>query len=231
MMRSIAVVGASLAGVTAVETLREEGFSGDITLVGQEPGLPYDRPPLSKQAIQGGEIVQPTGLRTQAELDALDIRLRLGVRASSLTPAAGGGRHRVDLSDGSRLETDGVIIATGARARSLPFAEPATGVHLLRTYEDAVAIRRDFERRPRVVVIGGGLLGMEVASSARAHGLDVTVLEADELPMAAAFGHTVGGWVQALHRRRGVRLRCGVQVAGFVGTAKLEGLVLADGTL
>lgn len=230
-MRSIAVVGASLTGVTAAEALREEGFDGVITLVGQEPCLPYDRPPLSKQIIQRAGSAEPVGLRTRAELDALDIRLRLGVWASSLTPAADGGRHRIDLADGSRLDADGVILATGARARTLPFTEPATGVHLLRTYGDATGIRRAFEQRPRVIVVGGGLLGMEVAAGARSHDLDVTVLEAEELPMVGAFGRTLGRWAEALHRRRGVRLMCGVKVAGFVGTTRLEGLVLADGTL
>ncbi|WP_433425985.1 NAD(P)/FAD-dependent oxidoreductase [Microtetraspora malaysiensis] len=230
-MQSIAVVGASLAGVTAAEALREEGFDGVITLVGQESCLPYDRPPLSKQAIQGAEQVEPAGLRTRAELDALDVRLRLGVRASSLAPASAGGRHRIGLADGDRLDVDGVILATGARARSLPFTEPATGVHLLRTYGDAVGIRRDFERRPRVVVVGAGFLGMEVAASARAHDLDVTVLEAADLPMVGPLGRTLGRWAEAVHRQRGVRLMCGVQVAGFVGTTRLQGLVLADGTL
>lgn len=230
MISSIAVVGASLAGITAVEALRQRGFDGAITLIGDESEAPYDRPPLSKQALRADVADVVHSLRASDEIADLGVDLCLGTPARHLRQRVGP-LHVIELADGRVITVDRVIAATGARARTLPFAEPQAGVFVLRTHADAAAIKSAFDAARNVVVIGAGFLGLEVASSARARGLEVTVLEAGAAPLGRSLGTRLGNWATDLHRQRGVDIRCRMEVAGFVGHDRLEAVALRSGEL
>jgi len=221
----IVVVGASLAGLSAVETLRQDGFDGELVAVGAEPVLPYDRPPLSKQVLQGHWEPEKTELRDQAQYDALGVTWHLGRRATAVDPAA----RTVTLDDGEPLAYDGLVIATGATPRWLPGSEGLEGVYVLRTLAECLALRAEFETASRVCVVGAGFIGAEVAASARQRGLDVTVLEALPAPLARAFPAEMGAACAALHLDHGVDLRCGVTVAGFEAVGgRVAGVRLVD---
>ena len=224
-MRAITVVGASLAGLYAARALRDQGYDGRLVVVGDEPHRPYDRPPLSKDFLAGK--VEADLLRLEDAEDDLDADWRLGAPAASLDATT----REVVLADGSRIESDGVVIATGARARTLPTVGSLGGVHVLRTLDDALALRRELIPGSRLVVIGAGFIGGEVASTARALGLEVTVVEALATPLAGPLGAQMGAVVSALHEHHGVRLRCGTGVNRLVGRDRVEGVELADGTL
>ncbi|MET9497237.1 FAD-dependent oxidoreductase [Streptomyces sp. NPDC006552] len=227
-MRRIVVAGASAAGLAAAETLRREGFGGTLTLVGAEPHLPYDRPPLSKQVLAGAWPPERTALRAGADLAALDLDLRLGTAATGLDTAA----RAVALSDGASVGYDGLIVATGVRPRGLPECAPADGVHVLRGLDDALTLRDRLAAGRRLVVVGAGFLGCEVASSARALGVAVTLVEPAPIPLAHAVGEQVGGHLARLHRDRGVDLRLGTKVTGIeTGAAGRRGVQLSDGTV
>lgn len=219
----VVVVGASLAGLRACETLRNEGYEGAITLVGAEPHMPYTRPPLSKKLLAGEWGEERVHLRKAADLDGLALRLRLGVAATALDTAA----RTVTLADGDELPFDGLVIATGASARSLPGQPDLDGVFVLRTLDDAFALRARLaaEPRPRVVVIGAGFIGLEVAATARTLGCGVTVLEGLPAPLIRGLGAEMGTAVAAVHGRHGVDLRCGVRVGGIEAGARDAGRV------
>ena len=223
-LQTIAVVGASLAGLRASETLRRLGFDGTLVLIGAESHLPYDRPPLSKEILQGSWEPERLALRRKdyAEL-ALD--LRLGRRAVALDPRA----REILLDDERRVSYDGLVIATGATPRRLRNAPDLEGLHVLRTLEDSLAIRDALAGGPRVAVVGAGFIGAEVAASCRARGLEVTLIEALEVPLAHALGPAMGEVCAALHRDHGVDLRCGVGVSGFTGERRVDGVLLDDG--
>jgi NADPH-dependent 2,4-dienoyl-CoA reductase/sulfur reductase-like enzyme len=227
---NLVVVGASLAGLRAVEAARKAGFTGAITLVGAETHLPYDRPPLSKAFLDRsapGSVPVPPTLRAESLLrDELDVRLVLGRPATALDTTA----REVVVGD-RRLPYDAMVIATGARARTLPGTEHLAGVHTLRTLDDATAVRQALERGARTVVIGAGFIGSEVASSARKRGLDVTVIDAMPTPLARAVGEAMGGLCASLHRRAGTNLRCGTGVKAIEGADRIEQVVLTDGTI
>ena len=223
-LRTIVTVGASLAGLRAAETLRHEGYEGRLVFVGEERHLPYDRPPLSKELLAGEWEPEQIALRKQP-YDDLDLDMRLGHRATGLDVA---GRF-VELDGNERLAFDGLVITTGARPRTLPDTPPLDGIFVLRTLDDCLAIRARLEARPRVVVIGAGFIGSEVAATCRGRGLDVTVLEMLPVPMARAVGPVIGDVCGQLHRDHGVDLRCGVTVAGFEGRDRVERVRLADG--
>jgi 3-phenylpropionate/trans-cinnamate dioxygenase ferredoxin reductase subunit len=227
--RRVVVVGASLAGLRAAEELRHQGFDGTITMVGDEPHRPYDRPPLSKQVLAGDwdedrielTVTDPGGV------DALDLDWRLGVRATGLDV---GGR-RVELAGGEQLAYDGLVIATGARPRELPGTEDLAGVHTLRTLDDYRAIRAGLEAGAgRTVVVGAGFIGAEVAATCRARGCEVTILEALPVPLGRALGDEMGAVMGELHSDHGVDLRLGAGVAGFEGGDRVERVRLADGS-
>jgi 3-phenylpropionate/trans-cinnamate dioxygenase ferredoxin reductase subunit len=227
-MKSVAVVGASLAGLSAVRALRTEGYDGSLTVIGAEHHEPYDRPPLSKEFLKGDLAADELALGSQEEYQDLDVRWVLGRSAVRLDPR----NAAVTLDDGREIRTDAVVIATGATPRTLPGGGGLRGIHTLRTLDDAVALRTDlFDGRPRVVVIGAGFIGAEVASTAHALGLDVTVVEAMEVPLERALGREMGRICSALHTDHGVRLLCGVGVSGFTGADRVEGVLLADGRL
>ena len=224
-LRAIAVVGASLAGLRAVETLRRKGFDGSITLIGAEPHLPYDRPPLSKEILTGTWDVDRLPLRREDYAD-LDLDLRLGRRGVALDVA----EHRLQLDDGASVAYDGLVIATGSAPRELPGTPPLEGIHVLRTLDDALAIRAGLSKGPRVAIVGAGFIGAEVASSCRARGLEVTLIEALEVPLLRGLGRELGAVCAELHREEGVDLRTGVGVEGFAGSGRVESLRLSDGS-
>lgn len=210
-MRSVVVVGASLAGLRAAEVLRADGFVGTITMVGDELHRPYDRPPLSKQVLAGEWGPDRCALRRADDVD-LDLDWRLGSTAVALDVA----RKRVLLADGSHLGYDGLLVATGARPRTIPGARGTAGVHVLRTLDDCMALRADLDAGPqRVVVVGGGFIGAEVASTCRARALDVTLIEVLPVPLGRVLGDTIGGVCADVHREHGVDLRTGVGVVGL----------------
>ncbi|MET8628938.1 FAD-dependent oxidoreductase [Kitasatospora sp. NPDC004669] len=209
----IVIVGASLAGLRAAETLREEGFTGTLTMIGDEPYEPYDRPPLSKQVLLGRVPADGTLLPRRRALDA---RWRLGVAATGLDPAA----KVVRLADGDSVEYDRLLITTGVRARPWVHELEAEldGVFLLRTSDDATRLHRRLGAGPRrVLVIGAGFTGSEIASACRERGLEVTVAERGAAPLVGALGGVVGEVAAQLQREHGVDLRCGVTVTGLEG--------------
>ncbi|MCY3557518.1 MAG: FAD-dependent oxidoreductase [Chloroflexi bacterium] len=225
-MQHVVIIGASLAGLNAAETLCAEGYAGRITMVGEEPEDPYDRPPLSKQMLTGEWDADRLPLRSPGELADLNLDLRTGCRAVGLNAA-----DRVLRFDrGESLEFDGLIIATGARPISLPFGNDLEGVHTLRSQDDALRIRGELETSQRVAVIGAGFIGAEVASSSRARGLDVTMIEALSAPMLGPLGEELAEWAKTLHADAGVRMRFNARVADLLGDERVEAVLLQDGS-
>lgn len=207
---AVVVVGASLGGLRTASTLRGLGFEGRITLVGDEPHLPYDRPPLSKEVLTGEKEPADAFFRPPEYFEEQNIELRTGARAVGIDAGA----RTVRLAGGEELEYGAAVIATGARARTLPGAEGVPGVHVMRTLDDASAIRSSLEAARRLVVVGAGFIGSEVAASARRRGVEAVVLEAADQPLAAAVGREAGWRCADLHGRYGADLRCGAGVAG-----------------
>jgi len=222
----IVVVGASLAGLRGIEALRRDGYDGAITLVGAEPHLPYDRPPLSKQVLAGSLEPDQIALRREP-IEDLALDLRLGRRAISLDAQA----REIALDDGERVAWDGLLIASGATPRRLPGTPTLEGIHVLRTLDDALAIRRALEKGPRVLVVGAGFIGAEVAATCRAQGHPVTVVEPLAAPMLRALGPEISAVTAELHRDHGVDLRCGVGVEALEGAGRVERARLADGSV
>lgn len=221
----LVVVGASLAGLRAAEAARESGYTKPITLVGAEPYLPYDRPPLSKAFLTATELPTVPSHRSSEELEALDVDLRLGQRASGLDTAT-----RQVFVEGEPIDYDALVIATGTRARELPMTDGLGGVHSLRTLDDARAIRAAFDTGARTVVVGAGFIGSEIASAARRRDLPVTMVEAAPVPLGHAIGAELGRSVSRLHEENGVELCCGVTVTGVTGSNHVERVDLSDGT-
>jgi NADPH-dependent 2,4-dienoyl-CoA reductase/sulfur reductase-like enzyme len=213
-----------LAGLRATETLRRDGFDGRVVLVGAEPHLPYDRPPLSKQLL-AGEWEPPELALRRAPYDELEIELRLGVRATALDAAA----RELTLDGGERLAFDGALLATGAAPRTLPDMPDLDGIFVLRTIDDALKLRARLDEGPRVVVVGAGFIGSEVAATCRLRGLQVTVLEALPAPLVRGLGPVLGMVCGELHRDHGVDLRLGVGVAAIEGDGRVERVRLDDG--
>jgi len=227
MPRQVVILGASAAGLTAAEALRRRGYDGALTLIGDEPHLPYDRPPLSKQILVGTWPPERARLRDEQALAGLGADLLLGRAATGLDAAA----RRVRLDGGDTVGYDALIIATGVTPRTLPGAGLA-GVHLLRTLDDALALRARLLAGPKVVVVGAGFLGAEVAAAARQLGLQVTLADPLPAPMHRQLGGQVGALVGQLHRDHGVTLRCGVPVSRFIQAAgRVAAVELADRTV
>jgi 3-phenylpropionate/trans-cinnamate dioxygenase ferredoxin reductase subunit len=220
---SILIVGASVAGIRTAQALRMQGCSAEITLIGEELHHPYDKPPLSKDMLAQGES-GPVALLTVDQLDALDVNLQLGARATRLDPAA----RIVETADGARFSYTELVIATGVNPRTLPGPTPV-GVHTIRTADDAFALRTQLDNAPVVVLIGAGFIGAEFASAARAYGCPVTIVEVQETPMAHIVGAEVGGLLAQLHQQHGVELMTGVGFDHFEGTEQVSAVVLSDG--
>ena len=225
MRGSVSIVGASLAGYWAAETLRRDGFEGRIILIGDERHAPYDRPPLSKKFLAGDLDEDRLPLTTAEKLADLGLEMRLGCRATGLDVAT-----RTLEVDGVAEPYDGLLIATGARCRNLPGTAGLPGVHTLRTRDDAEAIRDALANGARrVVVVGAGFIGAEVASTAIGRGAEVTMVEALEAPFGRVLGVEMGAVMADVHRRHGVDLRTGVGVDEVLGDDRLAGVRLADG--
>ena len=252
-MRSVAIVGGSLAGLRAAETLRSDGFSGTIHFIGEETRLPYDRPPLSKEVLGDKMEVANAGLISQEAFDALRLELHLGKRAVGLDAerkavllasegeaggseaskaAEAGGAASEGAEASEEITADGIVIATGSRPRKMPGTEGIGGVYTLRTLEDCLALKAEFATGPKVAVIGAGFIGAEVAATARGLGLDVTVIEMLATPLARVLGDTLGQVMADLHRDNGVDLRLGVGVEEVVAgeDGRVSSVELSDGT-
>lgn len=223
---SVLVIGGSAAGLTTAEALRRKKFTGEITVLGDEMHAPYDRPPLSKQVLAGAWQPERAALRTEELLAGLDVRFELGQTATSLDVSA----NAVHTASGRTFSADALVIATGVRPRTLPDQPDLTGVHVLRTLEDSVRLRGDLTDGARLVVVGEGVLGSEIAATARSLGVDVTIAGPLAAPMAGQVGPLVSGLLGDLHLRNGVHLRLGTGVAGLTGTdGRVSGVELASG--
>ncbi|NKQ54203.1 oxidoreductase [Amycolatopsis sp. K13G38] len=224
--RHLVVVGASLAGLRAVEGARKAGFAGRVTLVGGEPHLPYDRPPLSKAFLDAPEPQVPTYRGEDVLRGELAVGLELGVPAAGLDLA-----ERAVLVGDREIGYDALVLATGAQARTLPVGAGLSGVHTVRTLDDARAVRAALDAGARTVVVGAGFIGSEIASGARKRGLPVTLVEAAPTPLVRAVGKRMGAACADLHRLNGTDLRCGVGVVDIEGRAgRAERVVLSDGS-
>ncbi|GCD93191.1 NAD(P)/FAD-dependent oxidoreductase [Embleya hyalina] len=221
-MRRVVIVGASLAGLRTAQALRAEGFRGTLTLVGDEPHLPYDRPPLSKRHLTGAARPEDADLPIPPDLDATWL---LGTPAKALDPVG----RTVRLADGRELDYDGLVIATGAAARTHPADHVPDGVLTLRGRDDAAALRTRLRTGRRIVVVGGGYLGSEIAGAARGRGLDVTLVVSTAQPLARLVADEVGAYVAELHRAAGIALVTRRTALGFTGNPALTGVVLSDG--
>jgi 3-phenylpropionate/trans-cinnamate dioxygenase ferredoxin reductase subunit len=224
----IVIVGASLAGLRAAEALRDEGFEGKLTIIGDEPHEPYDRPPLSKQVQKGWVKADHTKLPRLREVNA---EWRLGVAAIGVDRV----KEVVRLANGDEVGGDSLLIATGVRSRPWPNPAEATleGVFTIRTCEDAARLQAALAAKPRrVLIIGAGFIGSEVASMCRDRGLEVTVAERAEAPLAGALGNVIGAIAVDMQRAAGVDLRTGVSVSKLEGDARghVRSASLSDGT-
>lgn len=224
-MQNIVVVGASLAGVRAAQNLRRQGHEGRLVLIGDESHLPYDRPPLSKKMLTTDMDPAELALNDAASYDELDIEMVLGAPVTALDTIG-----RSVTVGGGEIPFDGLVIATGARARALPDSAHLAGVHTLRTVDDALAIRSELSQGTRVVVVGAGFIGSEAAAAAAARGCRTTVVEAASAPLVRGLGAEMGLACGSLHAQHGVELRLGQGVARLHGTDRVEAVELADGS-
>ncbi len=226
MTADVVIVGASVAGVRTAEALRRRGFGGRITLIGAEPHPPYDRPPLSKAFLTGHAAEDDLALLDGERQDRLELELRLGQQAVAVDVPA----RQVRLASGEPVSFGALVIATGSLPRRLPALDGWPGVHVLRTLDDALAIRAALAAGARVAVIGGGFIGAEVAWSARALGLDVAIIDPVPALMARGLGPALGTVLATRHADHGVTLRLGRSVARAEGAGRVERLVLDDGS-
>jgi 3-phenylpropionate/trans-cinnamate dioxygenase ferredoxin reductase subunit len=224
--RTFVIVGASLAGAKAAESLREGGFDGRVVLVGEEPDLPYERPPLSKEFLRGESDRAGTLVHDESFYAEQEIELRRSTRAEEIRLS----EREVVLSGGERLRFDSLLLATGAEVRRLRIdGSELDGVHYLRTVEDSEAIGRLLRSGSRLAVVGAGWIGAEVAASARQKGAEVTLIDPQDVPLQRVLGTEVGTIYRDLHRDHGVRLRLGVGVEAFEGSNRVERVRTADG--
>jgi NADPH-dependent 2,4-dienoyl-CoA reductase/sulfur reductase-like enzyme len=225
VLRTVAIVGASLGGLRAAECLRRAGFEGRLLLVGEEEALPYDRPPLSKQYLRGEWDEERIQLRSADELAALDLSLELGTRATALDVE----NRRLELSTGKQVGFDAAVLATGA-ATWRPVGWDLAGVHDLRTLADAQELSSAMACTERLVVIGAGFIGCEVAATARQRGLEVDLVEALEVPLARSLGALAGSYCAKLQRAHGVRVHAGTAVDQLIGrNGHVRAVRLANG--
>ncbi|OBI50836.1 NAD(P)/FAD-dependent oxidoreductase [Mycobacterium sp. E787] len=225
-LSEVVVVGAGVAGTRAAETLRQEGYDGGLTIVGAERHAPYHRPPLSKKLLTGQVHRAGVDLAPQFELEARVLRGASAIKLDLSSRTV----HLRDENQDLALQFDGLVIASGATPRQWPGAPVPDGVLTLRTVEDCLAIRERLGSRARVVVVGGGFIGAEVAASCRSIGLDVVLVEKAASPLLAALGKELAPRWAELHRQHGVDVRLGVGVEAFVGNGRVEAVRLTDGS-
>ncbi|WP_375425023.1 NAD(P)/FAD-dependent oxidoreductase [uncultured Friedmanniella sp.] len=224
----VLVVGAGMAGLRTAETLRGAGFAGEVLVVGEEPWAPYNRPPLSKQVLRDGSGHPALAFRPRA--GAADVVWRLGTRVRHADLAA----RVATLADGRTLGFDALVAASGVRARRLDVPGPGVGVrgrHVVRTLEDAVALREELRPGARVVVIGAGFVGCEVAVAARHLGCTVACVALDPLPMLRPLGAVLAAELRRRHERIGITFHLGATVAALTGDHRVDGVALGDGTV
>jgi NADPH-dependent 2,4-dienoyl-CoA reductase/sulfur reductase-like enzyme len=227
-MRKIVVVGGSLAGVHAAESLRDRGYDGELTIVSSEGQLPYDRPPLSKEALMEGLDHERLLLHDAAWYAEQNITVLLNDPAVRLDTD----RRELGLLSGTALAYDGLVIATGSRARRVRTGEDGPMVHVIRTSDDARALRPHLQAGRHLVIAGGGFIGLEVAAAARQLGLRVTIIEGAPVPLARAFSDVIGSWYRDLHERNGVSFLCGLSLESIDRTPEDGVRVhLSDGTV
>ena len=225
--KTLAIVGASLAGAKAAEAARDVGFDGRVVLIGDEAAAPYERPALSKEVLRGEQ--DPAATRVHPEDFYADHRIELIHGSATAIDVTAGAIH---LSSGDRVRYDTAVLATGAEPRRLrvPGAE-LSGVHYLRTAHDALRLRQAIRAGTRVAVVGGGWIGSEVAASARQMGAAVVLVDPGAVPLQRVLGEEIGGVFRDLHADHGVELRLGTQLAELRGGTRVEAAVLADGTV
>ncbi len=225
--RTVVIVGAGQGGARTAQALRRQGWQGRVLLLGQEPEAPYERPPLSKEVLAEGADPECVPLFKPGQAESQGIELETGVAVTALDTAA----KRLSCADGREVAWDALVLATGARPRrlSVPGAD-LPGVHLLRTAADARALAPELTEGRRVLLVGGGFIGLEVAASARRRGCRVTVVEAAPHLIGRAMGPKISRFLRQLHIEKGVHIRLSGQVSAFEGEERLEGAVLADGT-
>jgi NADPH-dependent 2,4-dienoyl-CoA reductase/sulfur reductase-like enzyme len=221
----VLIVGGGLAAQRCAEALRRRGYEGRVRIVCAEPEPPYDRPPLSKELLAGTASEESVAYRPAWWYEEKRVELLLGARAEVLDPGA----RTVRLEDGTGLRYERLLIATGGAARHLPFLDGYQNVHALRTLEDVRRLRRELGGGARLAVVGAGFIGQEVAATARGLGVEVTMIEALETPLAPILGERIGAWFAGLHRDEGVRVLTGAKLEGARGNGRVEELVLAGG--
>ena len=221
---SVVIVGAGLGGLRSAESLRAAGYTGPITVVGDEPYLPYNRPPLSKDALAGGIDLAGLEFRRKATVD--DVEWRLGSHAASASFAD----HTVTLADGTVLPFDGLVIASGIRPRRLPIQGPDEGRHVLRTADDAMGLRSLLTPGSHVVIMGAGFIGCETAATARQLGAEVAVVAIDAEPMIRPLGTELGAGMRRRHEAHGVHFHLGHSIDAFAGGDRIRSVSLSNGT-
>ncbi|OBJ60739.1 NAD(P)/FAD-dependent oxidoreductase [Mycobacterium sp. 1423905.2] len=222
--RGIVIVGGGLAAARTAEQLRRAGYEGALTIVSDETHLPYDRPPLSKEVLRSE--VDDVALKPREFYDEKNIALRLGSAAKSLDTTA----QTVTLADGSVLEYDELVIATGLVPRRIPNFPDLEGVRVLRSLDECLALRTHASSAKRAVIVGAGFIGCEVTASLRGLGVDVVLVEPQPQPLASVLGEQIGALVTRLHREEGVDVRTGVGVAEVRGAGHVDTVVLTDGS-
>ena len=220
----VVVAGAGMAGLRTAEAVRKAGFTGEIIVVGAEPRMPYNRPPLSKDAIGAG--FDEGTLPFRVSKAAADVEWRLGTRVIAADLAG----RTVTLADGTRLSWDGLAAATGVRSRRLTLPGPEAGRHAIRTLDDLEGLRKDLDRARRIVVVGGGFIGCEVAAAAVRRGLAVTVVDPEPLPMLRPLGAQLAAALLRRHQARGAEFRLGAAPVSFGGESRVESVLLSEGT-
>lgn len=228
MISTVVIVGGGQAGAQAVDTLRREGFKGRLVLVSDESMLPYQRPPLSKKFLSGEMAAERLLFRHRGFYDEHTVELKLGVRATRIDAAA----RRVALSSGEEIDYDRLLLCVGAlpRRMSCPGSDLA-GVHYLRNVDDAAAIATGLKPGARVIVVGGGYIGLEIAATAREMGCGVAVLEMADRVMNRVVASNVSEYFEHEHRAQGVKIMCNTRVVRFAGSGRVEAVVCADGSM
>jgi NADPH-dependent 2,4-dienoyl-CoA reductase/sulfur reductase-like enzyme len=224
-MAPIVIAGGSIAGFRCAQALRARGYDQEIVLVEREPFVPYDKPPLTKSMLDVESPADPPALAGHDELDALRLDLRLSTSVVAVDTQA----RTVDLSDGSTVAYSHFVVATGLVARTLPGADRLDGIFTVRSATDSIALRKELEQARHAVVVGAGFIGAEFAAAARKRGVEVTIVEVMDEPLAHLLGTEIGHRFAELHRAHGVEVLLGAAVVDFIGDQRVEGVRLADG--